>query len=203
MKKIIITISALGLLIPAFASAELNYNAVQLGYAKTTESGQADLNEFDLGVSYSINKNFYIQGLFASGTQASGTPAGDVTFTGWDVGLGAHTPIGTNVDIVGIFDLVLAKAELGSISESGNGYAMSVGLRGEFTPQLEGTFFGHYSSVTANSSTTTATGVNAGLAYNFSPQIQLGVDIGSTSHSPDVGSSYSTETLGIVGRYFY
>ena len=203
MKIVIFAVAAFGLLIPAYASAELSYNAVQIGYAKTTESGEADINEFDLGVSYSINKNIYIQGLFATGNQASGTPAGDITFTGWDVGLGAHTPIGNNVDIVGIFDLVQAKAELGSNSQSGNGYGISVGVRGEFTPQLEGTFFGDYSSVTANSSTTTSTGISAGLGYYFTPQFQLGVDIGSTSYSPDIGSSYSTQTIGFVGRFFY
>jgi long-subunit fatty acid transport protein len=203
MKKIIIVVAASGLLMPAIASAELNYNAVQIGYAKTTESGEADLNSYGVGVSYSVNSNIYIQGQFSTAKQASGTPAGDITGTAWGVGIGAHTPISNNVDVIGSFDYAHVNSELGTNSVSGNGYDIGVGLRGEFTPQLEGSLSVDYASVTANSSTTTSTGIGAGLGYNFTPQFQLRVGISSDSYNPDIGPSYNTQTIAFAGRFFY
>lgn len=203
MKQLLIAIAVAGMLIPAIASAELNYNAVQVGYAKTSESGVEDLHEYSIGVSFSVNNDVFIDGQFSTGRQASGTAFGDITGTAWAIGAGYHAPINNNVDIIISGGISRATVEIANNSQSGNGYNFGVGIRGEITPRLEGSLSGGYLSMNSNSSTTTGTGISAGLGFNVTPQFQLIADIGSNSFRPQNGSSYSTSTLGIGARLFF
>jgi hypothetical protein len=202
MKKIILVTALSGLLVPAVAFAELSYDAASLGYAKTSESGSADLNELDLGIAKGIAKNVYVSGSYATGSQASGTPAGDVSINGYGIGLGYHTPINENADFILKGGFIHANLKLGSISASGNGYEVGVGFRAEMSPRLEGSAFATHTSVNANSSTTTGNGVDAELAFNITHEFQLFARIGTSTSNPDTGSSYTDNTVSF-GLYYY
>lgn len=203
MKKIIFITALLGMLIPAVAFAELRYDAVSIGYAKTSESGSADLNELDFGITKGITNNVYIGGSYATGSQASGTAFGDITVHGYEIDLGFHTPIKENIDFILLGGFLSDTASLGGVSVSGNGYGLGVGLRAELSPQIEGTISGTHTSVSANSSTTTGNGVQVELGFNITHELQLFGGIGSTSFSPDIGASYTDNTVAIGLHYFY
>jgi len=203
MKRILIATTLTGLLIPAIASAELNYNAIEVSYAQTSQSGWADATEYVFGASYGITKNIYLDGAFATGSQPSGTAFGDITGNAFEIGAGYHTPLQNNVDLIVAGHLIQGTSSFAGSSYSSNGYDIGVGLRAELTPQLEGILSAVHTSVSSNSFTTTSNGIQAQLGFKVTPQVELFADIGSDSNSPDIGSSYNTQTIGFGGRFYY
>lgn len=202
-KNMLRVTTLLGLFIPVIASAELNYDAIDIGYSKTSESGSADLNMLNFGISKGISSNVFLQGGYSTGSMASGTSFGDISASGWSVGGGFHTPIKTDVDLIVSANFGQSTASLAGISISGNGHGVGIGIRAAITPQLEGTLGGNYTSFSVNSSTTTSTGISGELGFNVTPQLQLVVGLDSDSNSPQAGASYSTQTVSFGARFFY
>lgn len=202
-KKILIATTLAGLLVPAIASAELNYNAIEASYAQTSQSGWPDANEFDLNASYGITKNVYLDGTFATASQPSGTPFGDITAHAFEFGAGYHTPLRSNVDLIVAGHLIEGTASYAGSSYNSNGYNIGVGVRAELTPELEGMLSAVHTSVSGNSSTTTSNGIQAQLGYKVAQQVQLFAGLGSDSNSPDTGGSYDTQTLFFGARFYY
>ena len=203
MKKILIVIALSGMLIPTIASAELNYNAVNVGYAKVSQTGWADLTGYDFGVSYGITKNVFLEGSYGTGSQPSGTTLGDITVSGFDVGAGYHTPIQNDVDFIVGAHLIQGTAKFAGLSYNSNGYDVGVGIRAELTPKFEAILSGVHTNVTSNSSTTTSNGMQAEVGFKVTPEVQLLAGIASDSNSPQTGSSYTTQTIHFGARFYY
>lgn len=203
MKKILITTALSVMLVPAVASAELNYNMVGASYAKTSESGFEDITGFGVGVSKSITSNVFLEGAYTTSSRPSGTTFGDVRVNGWDIAMGYHTPIQNDIDLIAAGHLLQSTAEFAGASYSANGYRLGVGLRVELTPEFEGKVLGTYTNVSSNSFTTTSTGMNMQLGFKVTPELQLFAGVTFDSHSPRYGSSYSTQTMGFGGRFYY
>jgi opacity protein-like surface antigen len=203
MKKILIATTLAGLLFPAIASAELNYNVIEASYAQTSESGWPDVTEYDFNASYGITKNIYLDGTFATFSQPSGTAFGDFTGNAFALGAGYHTPLQKNVDLIVAGHLIHGTASFAGSSYSSNGYDIGVGVRAELTPELETILSVVHTSLTSNSFTTTSNGIQAQLGYKVTPQVELFAGLGFDSNSPDIGSSYDTQTIGFGGRFYY
>src|SRR5450759_5270992 len=78
-KWILIVTAFSGLLVPAIASAELNYSYVGVDYSKTSQSGVADLSGIGIGISKSIYSNLFLTGSIFNRRQSSGTTMGDIS----------------------------------------------------------------------------------------------------------------------------
>lgn len=203
MKRILIATTLLGLLIPAIASAELDYDSVEVSYALTSRSGRADATEYDMGASYGITKNVFVDGTAATGKQPSGTAFGDITGNAFEIGAGYHTPLQNNVDLIVTGHLIKGRSDYAGSTYSSNGYDIGVGVRAELAPQLEGILSVVHTSVSSNSFTTTSNGIQVQLGYKIVPQVELFAGLGSDSNSPETGSSYNTRTIGFGGRFYY
>lgn len=194
MKKILIVVALSGMLIPALASAELNYNAVDVGYSKTSYSnGDPDLTGFDVGISKSISSNVFLEASYGSGSQATNTTLGDITVSAISVGAGYHTPLKDNVDAIVTGDVLQGSVKLAGFSESVNGYAVGAGVRAMLTPEFEGILGVVYTSVSSGTVTSTDTSLNAKVGFNITPEFQLtaGMDF------------ESDQTISFGVRFFY
>lgn len=181
MKTALNVIALSSLLIPAIASAELSYDAVGMDYIKMSQGGSPDLTMLGLSASKGISNNVFLDGSFGNGKQSSGTSFGDVTINAWSLGAGYHTPIQTNLDLVMSVNFGQAAAKLAGVSVTGNSHGISIGVRNEFTPQVEGSLTGTYTSSSVNSSTSTSTGFDAELGFKITPQFQLVGGLGRKS----------------------
>lgn len=198
MKKVLNVIALSSLLIPAIASAELSYDSAELGYITMSSSGSPDLTMFGLSASKGISNNVFLGGSYGNGKQSSGTSFGDVTLNVWTIGAGYHMPLQANLDLVISGNFGQATAKLAGISLTGNSHGISIGVRNEFTPQVQGSIKGNYTSSSVNSTTSTSTGFDAEIGFKVTPQFQLVGSLGTDSSS---GTTTTTTMLG--GRFFY
>lgn len=173
--KIILIVAALsGMLIPALASAELNYNAVDAGYATTSYgNGDPSLTELAIGYSESISEQAYLKAAFGIGSQSTYASSGARKVTSLAVGAGYHTPLKDNVDAIVQGNLVLGSSRLGGNRTSANGYDIGAGVRALFRSGLEGTLMVVHARTSNGILASSDTFLGARFGYNFTEGIQM------------------------------
>lgn len=191
MKKILIAAVLSGMLIPALASAELNYNAIDIGYATT--SYNPNLTEFYIGISKDNSKNVFLDASYRAGSQPKFSSLGDRKVGSISIGAGYHTPLMNDVDAVVKGNILLGSVKLAGNSVSTNGYDIGAGVRAEFSKALEGTLAVVHAGTSNGPFSSKNTFVNTQFGFNFMQAFQMtaGIDF-----KPDM-----TTTLGV--RFFY
>jgi len=193
--------------LPTPATAELNYDAISLGYGTISESGWPDMTVYLFGITKSISNNAFVGASYERDTQPTGTGFGDITGSSFALDIGYHTPLKENTDLIFSGGLMNGSADFAGISASSNGYHLSAGIRAELAPKLVGEVgFGYANtntSILGSTSTTTSTGLNASIGFRVTPELELIAAIGSATHTPQAGGSYSTSLLGFEAKIYY
>lgn len=192
--KIILIVAALsGMLMPATASAELDYNTVDVGYSTTSYSDSTlTRTELNFGYANSISENAYLQAAYRMGTLST-YGGSDRNLRSISVGAGYHTPLKDDVDALAQGNLVLGTSRSSGDSASANGYDIGAGVRALFRSGLEGTLMVVHASTSNGIHMNTDTFLGARFGYNFTAAIQMyaGIDL----------RTELTSTMGL--RFFY
>lgn len=198
MKKILIAVAIPGMLFPAFALAELNYNVVDVGHSDTSYiDGAQGLSELDLGFSKSISENTYLGIAYGAGSQSTysgnGVNTGDKKIRSISLSAGYHTPLKENADAIVKGHVVLGSAQFDGGSASANGYDIATGIRTQFAHAIEGALAIVHARTSNGTYASSDTFVSVQLGFNFIPQFQMtaGMDFRSDL----------TTTFGL--RFFY
>lgn len=195
MKRILIVAGLSGMLMPALASAELNYNIADVGFASKISRGVAqNFTELSLGVSRSVSKNLYIGASFQTGTQRTSVNADNRRLHSTSLSAGYHTPLNEDVDTIVAGHIFQGTDKVPGSIANANGYDISAGVRAEFPYGLEGGIAAVYSSTSNATYSNKDTYINAQFGFDFTPDIQLYTAI-------DLWRSDQTMNFGI--RVFY
>lgn len=139
MKRMLILAGLSGTLIPALASAELNYNAIDAGYSTTRYSnGNPNLTEIGIGFTRNYFERVYLGAYYGSAYQATYAAQGENRVHKISLGAGYHKPLMNNVDVVVAGHIVFGTANWGGNSSSANGYDVGAGVRALFLHGIEG-----------------------------------------------------------------
>jgi len=139
MKRTLILAGLSGMLFPALASAELNYNIINAGYTSTKyENGNLGQTELYLGFTKSVFKRAYLGASYGASDQPTYKAQGDNRVHKIYLGAGYHIPIMDDVDAVVAGHYVYGTANWGGNSSSANGYDIGAGVRALFLHGLEG-----------------------------------------------------------------
>jgi len=192
MKGILIVAGLSGMLIPALASAELNYNSVSAGFTtKTTKTNNIEQNysELSLGISKSVFKNIYLGASFESGTQPGTPTTGGKMVHSISLGAGFHTPLNDNVDVIVASHIVQGSDKIAGSSANANGYDIGAGIRAQTTYGLEGSIVAVYDSISNDTYSSKDTFINAQFGFDFTPKIQMygGIDLFRDNQTIDLG----------------
>ena len=120
---------------PSFADDGLSYTYLEAGYLDTEiDIGPEDVDGDGVGVagSFAVNETFFL-------TASYGTQDFDfgVDVDQWSAGIGAHTSLTDNMDLVGTISYVDAEVDTPFGSVDDDGFGLGVGVRGRFTDNIE------------------------------------------------------------------
>ena len=163
---------------------DMSYTYIQGAYIDT----EIDERNFEVdgdGVAFSssaaLGDTFFLQADYATQEFDFG-----IDLDQWAVGLGAHLPIASNVDLVGSLNYVRAEVDTNIGDLDDDGYGVAVGLRSRLTDYFE--LEGGMNYVDLND-TGDGTSFNVGGRYYFTPAFALGVGY-------QVGDDVNTWTAG-------
>lgn len=180
-RKLLVCALASAALSASYAEeSELSYTFVGIAY-QTGEIIDEDFGGFGIGGSAAINDSIFVLGQYSSLTSDdeffNGVGTDDIEATQFNFGVGFHTPIASNVDFVA--SLSYADAEFESsglgVSEDGNGYLVSAGVRGKPTDVLEFGVSINYADIEDEGET----GFGVLARFFAAPKISLGLAYGS------------------------
>lgn len=180
MKFIQIVVALSGILIPALATAGLNYNSVDVGYSTTSYSNSAsNLTQLNFSYTNSISAKAYYRASFGMGNQPTDSQPGSIKVRSISLGGGYHVPLKDNVDAVALGNLVLGSSRFAGNTTSANGYDFGAGIRALFRSGLEGTLMVLRARNSNGIRATTDTFLSANFGYSFIPEIQMyaGIDL--------------------------
>ena len=188
MNKLTVIKAGLGLAACAFAlnaaaNDELSYNYVEANYLDT-EIDDLDIDGDGLSLSGSveIGDSAFLFAGFGSLDFDRGVDLDQRT-----IGLGAHTSISDNVDLVGTIGYVDAELDTPFGDADDDGYSVGVGLRGKVADAFE--LEGGISYVDLDDSGDDTT-FNFGGRYYFTETFALGAGVG-------IGDDVTTWNLGV------
>ncbi|HTN93812.1 MAG TPA: hypothetical protein VMJ33_04455 [Gallionella sp.] len=192
MKKMLIAAGLAGMLMPALASAELDYDAFSVGFrTMTTSVGYVDTNytEFGLGITKSVFKRVYLGASYVTGTQpATPTSAGRVVHS-TTLGAGFHFPLNEDIDIIVPGHVFQGTDMIPGSDASASGYDIGAGIRAEMPYGLEGSAVAVYDNTSNDTYSNKDTYINAQLGFGFTHEIQMyaGMDLFRDSKNIDFG----------------
>jgi opacity protein-like surface antigen len=194
MKRILIAASLSGIFMPTPASAELNYNTVNVGFTTKTatyKSASVDYTELSLGFSKSVSKNVYLGATYERGSEPT-TATNDGKVQSISLGAGFHTPLYDNADVIVVGHIVQGTDQIATSSANANGYDVGAGIRSQFTGGLEGSIAAVYASTSNDTYSSKDTFVTAQFGFDFTPEIQLyaGIDLWRENQTIDFGLRY-------------
>ena len=159
--------------------AALSYTYVGVGY----ETGDiADIYTSGFGIygSKALNDSFFLEGSYHSIESddqfTDGFVTDDIEATGFNIGIGFHTPINPTVDFVSTLSYSDVEVEFADESEDGNGYIIAAGVRAMPSDVLELSAFIDYADIEDGSET----GYSFAARYFTTPDISLGLGYGSS-----------------------
>ncbi len=185
MKKTLLAFAIPALLAAGTATAQSRapvqdngfyYNYGQLGYLNQDWDGGFDVDAVDGRLSYALDQQLFLRGemAFFDGDVKAGK-AGEIDVDGWwlAAGLGFHTPLQRNVDLVLTGDIVRIDYEVeDSFEDDDVGFALSVGARGRSGDKLE-----LYGGLFAQDIDENEFGFFGELLVHASQQLDVGADL--------------------------
>lgn len=157
----------------------LSYTYAGIGY-ETGDIADIDFSGFGIYGSKALNESFFITGSYLSIESddqfTDGFVTDEIEATGFNLGIGFHTPINSTVDFVSTLSYADAEVEFADDSEDGNGYILAAGVRALPSDVLELSAFIDYADVDGGSET----GYSLGARYFTTPDISLGLGYGSS-----------------------
>jgi hypothetical protein len=161
-------------------AAEPSYSYLEAGYQSANLDDPFDtLDGFTIAGSLAVTDRFHLFATYLDGDADFdlGFVDGSVDLKRFVVGGGLNVPVGTGVDFVGRLAYVDVSADLLGVSEDGNGYALSAGLRSRLAAwELEGAVV--YSDVEDEDDTTLDLAARwyPTTALSFGPTLSIGDD---------------------------
>ena len=159
--------------------ASLSYTNVGIGY-ETGDIADIDFSGFGIYGSKALNDSFFLIASYLSISSddqfTNGFSTDDIEATGFNFGVGFHTPINSTVDFVSTLSYSDAEVEFGSLTEDGNGYVLAAGVRALPSDVLELSAFIDYADIDDGSET----GFSVGARYFSTSEISLGLGYGSS-----------------------
>ncbi len=133
--KVSLVALSLAVSAPVLADDDMSYNYIEGAYIDTElEVGSTDVDGDGFGLvgSVELGENFFL-------TAGYGSQEFDdnVDLDQWSFGIGAHTPIADNVDLVGRVSYIDAEVDSRFGSADDDGYGIGIGLCGRITEQIE------------------------------------------------------------------
>jgi hypothetical protein len=190
MKGILIAAGIAGLLMPALASAELNYNSVNVGFTTIMNNEYtANFTELSLGFSGSVSKRIFLGASYDSGSKFSTSTSSYKKVRSILLGAGFHTPLNDNTDIIATGHIGQGTDKISGSTESANVYDIGAGVRAEFPYGLEASVVAVYDSRSNDTYSSKDTFVNAQFGFDFTPEIQMygGFDLWRDNQTVDFG----------------
>ena len=161
------------------ADSPLSYNHAGVGYM-TGDIADVDFSGFGVYGSYALNDSFFVIGDYTSISSDDSFDFGfgvdDIEATQINVGFGFHTPISDATDFVATLSYADAEVEFFDLTEDGNGYIMSAGVRAKPTQEIELQALLNYADIEDGSET----GYLLGARYFTMPTLSLGLKYGSS-----------------------
>ncbi len=161
------------------ADSPLSYSNAGIGYM-TGDIADVDFSGFGVYGSYALNDSFFVIGDYTSISSDDSFDFGfgvdDIEATQINVGFGFHTPISDATDFVATLSYADAEVEFFDLTEDGNGYIMSAGVRAKPTQEIELQAFLNYADIEDGSET----GYLLGARYFTMPTLSLGLKYGSS-----------------------
>lgn len=119
----------------------LSYDYIGVGITKGEILDQ-DFTGFGADASVSLNDVLFAKGSVSTGESDDevflpGFGADEAEVTGFTAGLGFHTPIGSNVDMVAGIEYVSTELEFGGASDDVNGFGLDFGVRALVSENFE------------------------------------------------------------------
>ncbi|EAS46030.1 Outer membrane protein, porin family protein [gamma proteobacterium HTCC2207] len=159
--------------------AALSYTYVGVGY-ETGDIADIDTSGFGIYGSKALNDSFFLVGSYLSIESddqfTDGFVTDDIEATGFNIGIGFHTPINPTVDFVSTLSYSDVEVEFADESEDGNGYIIAAGVRAMPSDVLELSAFIDYADIEDGSET----GYSFAARYFTTPDISLGLGYGSS-----------------------
>ena len=159
--------------------AALSYTYVGVGY-ETGDIADIDTSGFGIYGSKALNDSFFLVGSYLSIESddqfTDGFVTDDIEATGFNIGIGFHTPINPTVDFVSTLSYSDVEVEFADESEDGNGYIIAAGVRAMPSDVLELSAFIDYADIEDG----TETGYSFAARYFTTPDISLGLGYGSS-----------------------
>lgn len=142
MKRSLIAL-ALATILPISAQAgELNYNYVQASYLDSDFVGES-FDGYGVEGSFAFNENFY--GSVSYRNVDNGEF--DIGFDETALNLGWRRAMNDKADFIAEVGYVNVGVDVGSDSESADGYRVAAGFRGNFNPKFEGNIKVYYTNI--------------------------------------------------------
>ena len=161
------------------ADSPLSYSHAGVGYM-TGDIADVDFSGFGIYGSYALNDSFFVIGDYTSISSddkfeiESGSD--DIEATQFSIGLGFHTPISDVTDFVATLSYADAEVEFFDLTEDGNGYILSAGVRAKPTQEIELQALLNYADVEDDSET----GYMLGARHFTMPTLSLGLNYRSS-----------------------
>lgn len=194
MKRILIVAGMAGIFVPTLASAELNYNAFNVGFTTIMNNEFTEnFTELSLGFSKSVSRRIYLGASFDTGSKFSSSTGGSngsyKKVNSILLGAGFHTPLNENTDIIVAGHIGQGTDKIPESTESANVYDIGAGIRTEFPYGLESSVVAVYDSRSNDTYSSKDTFINAQFGFNFTPEIQMygGFDLWRDNQTVDFG----------------
>jgi opacity protein-like surface antigen len=190
MKRMLIVAGLSGVLMPALASAELDYDAFNAGFrTKASNISTGNYTEFGLGITKNIFKIAYLGASYETGTAPSTPSSAETVVHSTTLGAGLHFPLNDDVDIIIPGHAFQGTDIIPGSSASVNGYDVGAGIRALIPYGLEGSIVAVYENTSNDTYSNKDTYVNAQFGFDFTPEILMyaGIDLLRDHQTIDFG----------------
>lgn len=121
-------------------NSAFSYDYLDLGYSEG-EIFDEDFSAYGFDAAISITPSFFLQGGYSTGESDrsffTGTGTEPIEVDNFSVGLGYHTPLSRNTDLVAGVSYLGSEGEFAGFEEEGDGYGANLGVRTLLTENFE------------------------------------------------------------------
>lgn len=182
----LVTVSSIALagMISTAQAGDFSYNYIEGGYSNYNIE-EID-SAFGVGGSYGVTENINVIGSYSKANIDTNSSI-DASFNQLAIGVGYHTSIAPQTDILADVSYINAEVEASNngvtVSGSEGGYGLGVGVRHQLTDSIEGNARVSYMSIDDESDTA----VSVGGRYNINEAMSAGVGLTTiTDKGPEI-----------------
>lgn len=121
-------------------NSAFSYNYLDLGYTEG-EIFDEDYSSYGARAAFSISSAFFLKGSYSTGesdrSYFTGTGSEPIEVDNYSLGLGYHTPLSSNTDLVAGVSYLGSEGEFAGFEEEGDGYGANLGVRTLLTDNFE------------------------------------------------------------------